>query len=252
MRSFVRGFSGYFAGLRFWMRTRSLFALSLIPLILNMVLFAAGLVFAISKIPEVVAYVVHKPEVWHQYVLYYFVLILTALTFFILTLFTVTVVANFIAFPFNDKLAEKTLMLTGALETHPITFKGWLRGSAKNMAAMLKKALFLLVIAGVLLFAALIPGLGLIAGFIGVFLITFDILDYSFDHFHLSFQERMRFIRGHFLEMLGFTFALGLTTAIPVLNMLMLPGSVVSGARLVADIKKRSPSIERSHPQTPR
>ncbi|MDZ4676276.1 MAG: EI24 domain-containing protein [Oligoflexia bacterium] len=247
MISLSRGFTNYFSGLKFWMNTRSLLGLSLFPMIINIILFAAGFSFAITKIPEAVAYVVQKPELWYQYVLYYIVLILTALTFFILTLFVVAVVSNFIAFPFNDKLAEKTLTLHGVLDSKNEGIKGWLSGSVKNFTAMFKKLLFLLIAGCILLFATLIPGLGLVAGLIGVSLITFDILDYSFDHFHMSFQERMHFMRGNKLEIIGFTFAIGLTTAIPVLNMLMLPGSVVSGARFVAQIKKRSPSIERSY-----
>ena len=114
------------------------------------------------------------------------------------------------------------------------------------MATMLKKAVILLIVAGFLMLATLVPGLGLFGAFVAVIIMAFDTMDYSFDHFTYPFRKIIAFLRSHFLEIVGFAGGLGLTTAIPVINMALMPGSVVAGAFLVAELIQRS-SVERPH-----
>jgi CysZ protein len=243
IRRVVSGFSTYFEGLRFWTSSRPLLRLSVVPFFIYLFSVVAGLSFALSKIPEAVKFVVSSPQAWYQYIFYYALMALTALAFFFITLFVSSVIGNLVAFPFNDALAEKTLLLTKALPETKWQFKGWVSKSLKNLGAMLRKAMVLLIVGGLLLFAALLPGLGLIAGAIGIFIMAVDIMDFTFDHFQMTFGERKNFIRSYLPEMIGFTGALALTMAIPIINMLALPGSVVAAAWLFSKIK--SPGLSR-------
>lgn len=238
VRRVASGFTGYFQGLRFWSRHSQLVRLSIIPFFIYVAFLVVGLGFAIGKIPETVNYVISRPEVWYQYIFYYLLMVATGLAFFFITLFLVSVISRLIAFPFNDALAEKTLLLNKVLTAENWSFKAWASKSAKNFGAMLGKTLVLLLVGAVLVVAALLPGLGIVAGAVGMFILAWDMMDFSFDHFQMPFTERRHFIRRNLPEMIGFTGAMALTMAIPVLNMLALPGSVVAAACLFSKVKQ--------------
>lgn len=246
MKSFARGFHNYFVGLGFWMKNSSLLRLSIIPLILNFIFLIWGLVFAISHVSEVVSRIVSAPQVWYQYFLYYLLVLLTALGLFLVVVFLTLTVANLIAFPFNSILAERALKLHDhepGLQTH------WFIKVKTNLGAMVRRTIIFLIIGGALLIAGLIPGLGILGGVVGVFLMAYDRMDYGFDHFTWTFSQRKQFVKTHFWEIAGFAAGLGLTSGLPVINILAQPGSVVSGALLVADISGRNTPLEGHHSQ---
>jgi CysZ protein len=211
--------------------------LSIIPFFIYLICLVAGITFAIAKLPETVRFVIAPPQVWYQYILYYALMVLTAVAFFFITLFVSSVVGNLVAFPFNDALSEKTLLMTNSLVESKWEFRTWVSKSVKNLGAMARKAMVLLIAGGLLFFAALIPGLGVVAGAIGIFIMAVDLMDFTFDHFQMSFSERKAFVRSNLPEMIGFTGGLALTMTIPIVNMLALPGSVVAAAWLFSKIK---------------
>jgi CysZ protein len=243
----ARGFWIYFRGLKLWASHRELWSLSIIPFLLDLICLIAGLFYTFTKGPLIVGHFLQRPDIWYKLILYYGALALTILSLFFAVVFVVFIVGNLLAFPFNGMMAEKTLLI---MEAHSDEEKSWgsiLKKTMRNTGAMFKKTLILLV-AGVFIFAAtLIPFLGLIGAALSIFLMAYDRVDYSFDHYRWSFKQRVSFVKSHLPEMIGFSVALGLTTVLPIINMLVMPGSVVAGASLVADIQKRNPSLERSH-----
>lgn len=249
MKNFIVGFNKYFTGIGFWMKNSSLLRLSIIPLILNFVFLVGGFVFSLNYLPDVVNRIISAPHIWYQYILYYFVVMLTAVSLFILVFFVVFIMANLLAFPFNGIIAERALKIHEPLERpkHPV-----LKQLRINFLAMTRRTFVFLIIAIILACAALIPGLGVVGAGIGVFLMAYDRLDYGFDHFVLPFDQRMRFVKANFGEILGFAAGFGLTAMIPVINILIQPGSVVAGALLVSEIKRRESSVEGTHTQTSR
>lgn len=251
MRKFIKGFQHYFLGLSFWTKNSSLLRLSIIPLILNFIFLVAGFVFSLNKLPDLVNKIISTPQLWYQYILYYVVLLVTALSLFLIVFFLTFVLANLIAFPFNGIIADRALKIHEVVpgSNHPIFKKARI-----NMIAMVRRTIVFLIIGVILVFAALIPGLGIIGAGIGVFLMAYDRLDYGFDHFALTFNERREFIKAHFGEFLGFAAGFGLTATIPVINILIQPGSIVSGALLVSELhrNRRDSPLERNHSQTSR
>jgi uncharacterized protein involved in cysteine biosynthesis len=251
MTRIASGFSIYFRGMKLWATQRELLRLSAIPFFIDLVCLALGFYFTITRLPGVVAKIVHAPELWYQYVFYYLVLLITSLSLFFIVIFVVFIFANLLTFPFNDLLAERTLRILSAFpegETNNGRLRSWLRKSVTNSSAMAKKTLILLIVGGVMMVSTLLPGLGFLAALVGVFLMAFDRVDSSFDHFQWPLRRRIDFVKEHFLEMIGFAGALGLTTAIPVINILVMSGSVVAGATLVAHLTKGESKLERSHP----
>jgi CysZ protein len=238
MRRFLFGFATYFRGLKTWLSHRSLLKLSIIPFFLDLLGLVVGIYYTLTHFEKITAHFVHRPEFWYQFIVYYLILAIAALSLFFIVLFLVFIVANLVALPFNDLLAEKTLSLHNAL---PIVRENGSRArvskSLRNMGAMLKK-LPILVVAGLFMtVAAFVPGLGILAAMLGVFLMAMDRIDYASDHHQLSFKERMGFVRRNFPEMVGFAAALGFTTALPFFNILLMPGGVVAGAILFAELR---------------
>jgi CysZ protein len=253
MRKFLFGFATYFVGLKLWVSHRSLLKLSVIPFFLDLVCLIFGIYFTVTHFSQIAAQFVHRSGSTFGWLFYYLKLAVTALSLFFIVLFLVFLFANLVMLPFNDILAEKTLQLKSALPEIQKGPKARGAKTLKNMGAMLRK-LPILIVAGVIMtFAAFIPGLGIFAAAIGVFLMAVDRMDYASDHHQLSFKERIRFVRAHFWEVAGFAAALGFTTAIPFFNILLMPGSVVAGSLLFADLKskKKGGSISASPLRNP-
>jgi len=251
MKRFLYGFAVYFRGLKLWLSHRSLIKLSLIPFLLDFLCLGFGLYFTVTRFSEITSRFVHHPERWYGFVLYYIELGIAAFSLFFIVLFLSFIFANLIAIPFNDLLAERTLRIHGASPALQQGSKAWAAKSFKNMGALLRKLPILIVAGAIMTFAAFIPGLGFIAAMIGVFLMAVDRLDYASDQHQLSFKERVQFVRSNFSEVAGFAAALGLTTALPLFNILLMPGGVVAGSLLFADLRsKKREGLESPSPLT--
>jgi CysZ protein len=220
----------------------------MIPIIINFVFLVSGFIFSINHVGEIVEKIVSDPHFWYQYVLYYILYVVTFLSLFLIILFVVLTAANLLAFPFNSLLAEKAIHIH---KQSPKERARWIKKTWSNLGALLRRTLIFLIVGGVLILATLIPGLGVIGAAIGIFLLAYDRLDYGFDHYGLTFEARKKFVREHFLEVLGFAVGLGLTSSIPVVNILAQPGGVVAGSLLVVKLTGRDPLLERPHSQTP-
>jgi CysZ protein len=253
MKRFAKGFHLFFAGLRLWIRSKKLLGISAFPLVIDFFCLAGGAYVAFLKIPSITAMIVSAPVFWYQYLLYYFVMIITALSLLLIVIFGVYVVASLLTFPFNDILAERTLRHHEVLQGEPRGFKGWMKRSAANSGAMFRRTAILLVVGCFLFLSTLIPGVAVIAGFISAVILATDRIDYSFDQFGWSFKQRVSFIKSALPEIVGFAAALGLTSLIPIINILIMPGSIVAGAVLVSDLIKKGPTpLERPHSQASR
>lgn len=238
----IFGFSTYFGGLRIWTTKGSLLGLSVIPFILDLVCLTAGVYFAVSRTPALVSHFTANP-LW-----YYPLLLITGAGLLLAAAFISLLFANLIVFPFNDRLAEKTLALKQALPEKRKGLRSWFSASLKNASSMFKKTMLLLVAGIVMIVLAWIPGLGFVVAAASAVLMAIDRMDYAFDHYQWSFRERLTFTARHFPEVLGFAAGLGLTAMIPVFNVIFLPGSVVAGASLVAELAKKH--VRTRSPQT--
>lgn len=234
---FSRGLATYFSGIQAGLTQGDLLRLTLIPFVIDCLCLVASLFYAFSHLSEVVTHVLHQPETWYQYFLYTALYLVTAVGMLFLAVFVAMIFANLLAFPFNDMLAERTLSKAKALPMTPRTVKNRLKKSFRNIAAMLKKTFLLLLFAASFALLGLIPGLAIVGAGLSVFILAWDRLDYSFDQYEMTLGQRIDFIREHFTEILGFSFGLGLVTAVPVINILVLPASVVAGAQLIARLK---------------
>lgn len=232
MQRVLLGFRTYFAGLAFWLKTPSLVRLSLVPLLIDGILFGAGLYSLWRFLPAVLP-VIRQP------VLYYIAAVVVGAAAFMAMVIVVFLLAKIIALPFHDALSEKTLRLEGTLAANETS--GF---STRNIFVAVKKLFIFLPLALFLFVMGFVPFIGQVAAFLGLLVLTYDILDYSFDHKRLSLKQRLSFFTQHLPEFTGFALALGLTFLVPLLNFFILPGSIIAGSRLYAHLL-RAPKNER-------
>lgn len=235
---FLKGFRAPFAGYKLLLANASLWRLATIPYLIDLVLFSAGIYYGQKYVPGIVSAYVRNETFWEQ-ILYYPILVLTFIVCLVLLFTCVFFLTNLIASPFNAVLAERTLVLEGGLAGKQFQVGRWLKVSARMLIIAVTKAVIFLSLGAVLFFFGLIPGLNVIAAFVGLLMMSFDCADYSFEALEMSFRDRLRFHRSHLAEFSGFGCALGLTFLIPGLNFLLYPGTVVGAACLVADLRRQ-------------
>lgn len=233
----IFGFQSFVNGLRFWWAHKNLVALSIVPIFLHICCITLSLYWSASNIKTVMDHLLKAPEIWYQYLYYYPVLVIIGAAMLLATFVVASLAGNLINIPFYDVLAEKTLKLNGQL-VEESGLRPWAAKAARNFRAMLKRTVLIIVLSILLFIVGLFPFLGAVVGPISILILATDIMDYSFDHLDLSFSQRIQFVRTHFWQVTGFASGVGLTTLVPVINFFVMPGQVVAGTKMVAEVKK--------------
>ena len=239
MKRLIFGFKNYFLGLSFWCNNPALLKISIIPVFVDAVFFGMGLYIGFSRFNWLMAKTGLTASGFWSGILYYSVAFFVSMAILLFVVLLVLIVANLVAFPFHDMLSEKTLRLTGKLpesDEKSLTQKGKLL--VHNSFVALRKAVLFTTLAVFLFIAGFIPVVNVVATLTGFLILSYDFTDYSFDHIGLNFRARLGFFLSHLPEFLGFALALGLTLAIPVINFIAIPGSIVSASRMFARLHK--------------
>lgn len=152
--------------------------------------------------------------------------------------FLFTIIATFIAAPFNSLLAEKVqLMITGEL---PPSAKITVASSLKLLPSILKrecqKLLYVLPRALGFLILFWIPVVGLIAPFLwfmfSAWCVAMEYVDYPMDNNLVKFPAMKQRLRQHKSLNLGFGLAtLGLTM-LPIVNLFVMPAAIAGATHL--------------------
>ncbi|MGE3974995.1 MAG: EI24 domain-containing protein [Bdellovibrionales bacterium] len=237
MKEFVLGFKSPFIGIRLILANKDLKRIAIVPLIIDFILFFSVLYVSLFVLmPTLLATFVTGAVGFWSGIAYYGSYALASVVLFIFSGFVTFALAMIISGPFNALLAEKTLMhLRGTLPGAE-TLADWLRKSFKMFGVALLRSLIVLSVTTVMFFVGIVPGLGVLAVFVSLFLFATDCADYSLEVFGLSLKERLRAYKAHWLGFSGFGAALGLTFLIPGLSFLIMPAAVVGGAHFVKEI----------------
>jgi CysZ protein len=231
---FFRGLRAPFRALGLLASAPRLRKLAMLPLVVNMALFAVG-------VPLVVWLGVHLIGTWLpangaiESVLRVLLEIVIAAAVIVGSLFLFVVVGNVIAAPFNSALSE-------AIEEHltgrapagaPGAFTGAMRGV---ITALSRLALFLLLYPPILA-TQFIPVIGILlqpvlAAIYGAFVLSLDFSDPTFERHLPRFRDRVGHIGRHKARYLGFGLTAVVMAIIPLVNFLLLPVGVAGAALL--------------------
>lgn len=238
--SLLRGASYLLHGLRL-LNQPGIRRYALIPALINMVLFVAVTAFVFTGLDTWVTNLMPDLPQWLQWLdwLIWAIVFVTAL---VLSFFAVSLLANLVAAPFNEVLAERVERHLSGREP-PQASSSLLGGIAVAIRNELRKLAYFALRAIPLLLLYLIPGVNAAAPLLwllfSAWMMAVEYADYPMGNHGLDFHAQRRALSAHRLTAVGFGGAVLTLTAIPVINFIIMPAAVAGAA--VMWVEKLSP-----------
>lgn len=203
----------------------------LIPLLINILVFTGMIYWASGYFSLWLEQMTGWLPQWLAFLQYLlwplFFLALAAIMFF-----TFTIIGNFIAAPFNALLAEKVQRMQGA-ELPEQQLSDWLAIVPKSIARELRKLLYYLPRAILLLLLSFVPILGFALWFLfNGWMMAIQYCDYAADNRGISFADMQSRLRSKLSTCWPFGAVVNLAMLIPLVNLLIIPAAVAGGSLL--------------------
>ncbi|CAD5107486.1 sulfate transporter CysZ [Zestomonas carbonaria] len=207
----------------------------LLPLTVNVLLFAALIGFAVRGFGGWVDQLMPSLPDWAGF-LAYIIWPLFVVLVLLMVFFTFTMLANIIAAPFNGFLAEKVeVVVRGQDDFPPFSWAELAAMVPRTIGREMRKLAYFLPRAGALLILSLIPGVNIIAAplwlLFGVWMMAVQYIDYPADNHKLGWNEMLAWLREKRWQSLGFGGITYLALLIPLVNLVAMPAAV-AGATL--------------------
>lgn len=240
---FLRGARYPLRGLT-WLPRRRLRIFVVVPLLINVLLFSAGVWWSSGKLDTLSQAMLGDLEDWLpgwldwlSTVLYWLIWPLFLLAALLVVYYTFTLVANFLGSPFNGLLAERVESLaTGRAPVSPLSL--W-EEIYRAPGVELRKLAYMLVRALPLLLLFLIPGLNLLApllwGAFGAWMLALQYVEYPLSNHGIAIPEQRQRLREQRWLALGFGATTLVMTLIPGLNFLVMPAAVIGATLMVTE-----------------
>lgn len=236
-----QGFAYPFRGVRYLFSHPRLFHYSLIPFVLNTVLYAfflyASYHWLFDPFQQAVMAWLPAWEILRK-VLWYVLLLLAAVLFLIFAAVSFAIAGNILASPFHDLLSERVeQMLSGTRVPTPPTWGAMIRMFGRGIKEELKKLSFFLVVQVAILLIWIIPVAGAVlhpflATLATIWFVAVEFIDYPMARRGLLFRQRMGAFWRWKYQVLGFGAGAALFLLVPLAGLLTLPASVIGGTML--------------------
>ncbi len=214
-----------------------------IPILINIVIFAALFYFGINAIQNWDFLSVNNLPTWLSWlhgvfaVIRVIILIIIYLVLLIVFAFLATIGANLLASPFNGLLSETFSKILGQPGLPQIMILKQMKVSVfrelKKFGYYLPKAIAVSLLCVILHF---IPVLNLLIPFIfysfSAWCMAIQYIDYPADNYHIAFPEFLYRIKKQKGLCLGFGVAVAFCSSIPLFNFLAMPAAVLGATRL--------------------
>lgn len=231
----VRG-AGYLAEGARLLSHPSLRLFVIVPLLINIVIFASLIGFAFNYLLSGISgWLAWVPD-WLGF-LEWILWALIGVAFSLVTGYVFTAMALLIASPFNALLAEKAEELITGEPVDSLEGLGpALMAVPRGILRELSKLLYYLPMALFVLVVSFVPAVNLIAPvlwfLLGAWMMSLQFLDYPMDNHQLSFTDVKEAARARRLSSMGFGGVVALCASIPIVNFFVVPSAVV-GATLL-------------------
>lgn len=218
-------------------RRRGVLRYALLPLLINAVLFGGGLWFGADAFQDFMGWLL--PEWLDVWLVRALLWVLFAVAAALIVFYAFTLLANLVAAPFNGLLAEQVERhLRGARGPEGIE-RGITAEVAASIGAEIRKLVYLAAWSLPLLLLFLIPGVNLVAPLLwlafGAWMMALEYADCPLGNHGVTFREG----RGLIARRRGVAFGFGATimalTAVPGLNLLIMPVAVCGATALYVD-----------------
>ena len=205
-----------------------------------MVLFASATGFAANWLQNWITTITTSVPDWLQWLAWiiWFLFSILALAIYA---FTFTILANLIGSPFYGVIAQRVIAAeVGDNQSNVSNESGLLSGAWNSLARELQLIGYFLprtVVVGIVtLLLSVIPALNLLAPILAAswaaWCLCLQYLDYAADSENTTFADLRNKVSASRLSSMGFGFTAMIASAVPLLNLLMLPASVVAGSLL--------------------
>lgn len=197
----------------------------LIPLSINVILFAGVTWFVLGNISGWTAQLLPDWLEWLNWIL----VPITSLLVLVIAFFSFSIIGNIIASPFNSYLsAAVEAHLTGE-KIEETAYGSMIRGAARSLLNELRKLLYFILWAVPVIILSFIPVLNILALAITAWLLSLEYVDYPFANHSRNFAAVRNQLSRHRAGALGFGSMVMFMTSIPLINMLVMP-TAVAGA----------------------
>jgi len=207
---------------------------AVVPLLINGVLFLALLIYLAMRIDTLVNAVTPDLPDWLQW-LQWLIWVVAAGAALILSFFAVSLLANLIAAPFNEALAERVEHFLAG-EREDADGSPWYHGMIGALVNEARKLGYFLVRALPLLLLYLIPGVNVAAPFLwlvfSAWMLAVEYTDYPMGNNGVAFDTQRRVLARHRGLALGFGGAVLGLTAVPLLNIIIMPAAVAGATAM--------------------
>ena len=202
----------------------------LTPLVINVLTFGVLMYWASGYFSQWMEHLTGWLPQWLSFLQYLiwplFFLGLAAIIFF-----TFTIIGNLIAAPFNALLAEKVQRIEGT-NMPDMTASDWLTIVPKSIGRELRKLLYFIPKALIILLLSFIPVLGAVLWFMfNSWMMAIQYCDYAADNRGISFQDMVSELKSKRGKSWLFGATVNIAMLVPLLNLLIIPAAVV-GATL--------------------
>ena len=214
--------------------------LVIIPTLLNLILFSAATWLAAAWVSDWLNFLIASVPEWLEWLVWVIWLLFVLLALVVYS-FTFTLFANLIGSPFYGIIAERVIALERDVIDETSTSTSALLATAwgsfcrelQIIAYMLPRTLGIALLTVMISFVPVINILApLIAGSWAAWSLALQYMDYPGDSDKLSFAEvRQRAGRQRLLS-LSFGLSALVAAAIPLVNLLLLPATVIGGTLL--------------------
>lgn len=227
---FINGFS--------LLNTKGIRRFVFIPLLINILIFSAGLWFAIGQFETFIEWALSSLPDWLNW-LEWILWPLFAVTFYGVVFFSFSIVANIISAPFNGPLAaavERRLTDNPDFNSNK-TFIEEAKDSLVNELVKLKHSLFLmmpLTFLSLLSFAfpLISPAVAILWMVYTVWVLTLEYADFPMANHGITFKDIREKLANKRLLSLGFGSMTMLATLIPFINFIVMPAAVAGATKM--------------------
>lgn len=210
----------------------------LMPLLINIIIFSAGLWFAFNQFDIFIDWALSGLPSWLSW-LEWIMWPLFALTFYGVVFFGFTIIANIISAPFNGPLAaavERNLL--GITEfSNNKSFSQEARDSIANELVKLKYTLYLMMPLAFLsllslAFPLIAPLVAVLWMIYTVWVLTLEYADFPMANHSIAFKDIKTTLATKRFLSLGFGSLVMLATLIPFVNFLVMPIAVAGATKM--------------------
>jgi CysZ protein len=236
-KSFANGFFYPFRGAKFVMRHPRLYGYILIPFLINALVFSTALYLGYQFFNGFVLEHIPQGEQWYWAILYYLAWFVAAIGTSVLMFFSFAIIGNLIASPFNDLLSEKVEIILGGSEIEAGSWREMFSDSWRIIKEEAKRMIAFVVLMILLIPINFIPGFGqvvytVLSSLLLIFFLTVEYFSYPLYRKTFTFKEQRKYIFSHKLLSFGFGCGVFCLLAIPLLQLLTIPLSVVGATML--------------------